>query len=147
MTSSSPQTGVAERTECRVCGSSPLEPVMDLGAQAIAGVFPPQGSPAPPTYPLELVRCRADDGGCGLVQLRHSVDSHLLYDSYWYRSGINRTMTENLHDIAHRAAEVVGGLRGGDLVLDIGCNDGTLLDGYRGTGSTVSTSWASIPPT
>ena len=39
-------------------------------------------------------------------------------------------MTENLHEIAEQAAGAVGGLRPGDLVLDIGCNDGTLLDGY-----------------
>lgn len=133
MTRTDPRPGIAERTSCRVCGSSDLESVMDFGEQAIAGVFPPKGSPAPPTYPLELVRCRADAGDdhCGLVQLRHSVDSNLLYDSYWYRSGINRTMTENLHEIAGRATELVGGLVRGDLLLDIGCNDGTLLDGYQ----------------
>ena len=39
-------------------------------------------------------------------------------------------MTENLHGIA-RAAEQLSGLEAGDLVLDIGCNDGTLFDGYR----------------
>lgn len=133
MTSTTPQTGVAERTQCRVCGSSALESVMDFGDQAIAGAFPPRGSEEPARYPLELVRCRPHPGedACGLLQLRHSVDSNLLYDSYWYRSGINRTMTENLHQIASRAAELVGGLREGDLVLDIGCNDGTLLDGYQ----------------
>ena len=130
---SAPAQDIVERKACRVCGSTSLESVMDFGDQAIAGVFPPRGSAQPPRYPLELVRCRADHDpdGCGLVQLRHSVSSHLLYDSYWYRSGINRTMTENLHQIAEQAAELVGGLRQGDLVLDIGCNDGTLLDGYQ----------------
>lgn len=124
---------IVERTACRVCGSAGLEALIDFGDQAIAGVFPPRGSEKPPLYPLELVRCRADAGedACGLVQLRHSVSSHLLYDSYWYRSGINRTMTDNLHEIARQAAELVGGLESGDLVLDIGCNDGTLLDGYQ----------------
>jgi NDP-4-keto-2,6-dideoxyhexose 3-C-methyltransferase len=38
-------------------------------------------------------------------------------------------MTENLHGIA-RSAEQLVGLTPGDLVIDIGCNDGTLLDGY-----------------
>lgn len=128
-----PSHDIVERTACRVCGSTALESVMDFGEQAIAGVFPPRGSASPRRYPLELVRCAADRDAeaCGLVQLRHSVSSHLLYDSYWYRSGINRTMTDNLHQIAQQAAEIVGGLRSGDLVLDIGCNDGTLLDGYQ----------------
>src|SRR4051812_45469867 len=133
MTTTSKQD-IVERTECRVCGSSSLQAVMDFGEQAIAGVFPPRGSQTPPRYPLELVRCRADElpDACGLVQLHHSVSSHLLYDSYWYRSGINRTMTDNLHEIARQASELIGGLGPGDLVLDIGCNDGTLFDGYQG---------------
>src|SRR5690348_6994556 len=116
-------SGVVERTRCRVCGSADLEPVMDFGDQAIAGVFPPRGTTDVPVFPLELVRCRADrdESSCGLLQLRHSVDSSLLYDSYWYRSGINRTMTQNLHEIAATAAQLVGGLEAGDLVLDIGC--------------------------
>ena len=67
--------------------------------------------------------------GCGLVQLRHTVPGSILYRSYWYRSGVNQTMTRNLHEIAAQAEAMVG-LRPGDLVVDIGCNDGTLLDGY-----------------
>jgi hypothetical protein len=39
-------------------------------------------------------------------------------------------MTENLHGIAHAAEKLVD-LGAGDLVIDIGCNDGTLLDGYK----------------
>jgi NDP-4-keto-2,6-dideoxyhexose 3-C-methyltransferase len=78
---SAPSQDIVERTACRVCGSSALESVMDLGDQAIAGVFPPRGSAQPPRYPLELMRCRADHdpNACGLVQLRNSVCSHLLY--------------------------------------------------------------------
>ena len=89
-------------------------------------------APPEPRLPLQLVRCDAPraPGSCGLLQLRHTVPGSLLYRSYWYRSGINRSMTENLHEIARQAAAAVGDLRAGDLVLDIGCNDGTLLDGY-----------------
>lgn len=72
-----------------------------------------------------------DQEACGLIQTKHTVPGSILYHSYWYRSGINRTMTENLHGIAQAAEELVG-LAAGDLVIDIGCNDGTLLDGYRG---------------
>lgn len=72
----------------------------------------------------------ADQDACGLVQTRHTVPGSILYRSYWYRSGVNRTMTENLHGIA-REAEGLVSLEPGDLVVDIGCNDGTLLDGYQ----------------
>jgi hypothetical protein len=81
--------------------------------------------------PLELVRCDTtrDQEACGLLQTKHTVPGAILYRSYWYRSGINRTMTDNLHGIAQRA-QGLAKLEAGDLVIDIGCNDGTLLDGY-----------------
>lgn len=121
------------RSTCRICGSSALVPVLDLGAQCIAGAFaPPGGSIPEPKFPLELVRCdrSSDPAACGLLQLGHTVPGSLLYTSYWYRSGINRTMTDNLHEIARQAVETVGGLGKDDVVIDVGCNDGTLLDGY-----------------
>ena len=71
-----------------------------------------------------------DQDACGLVQVRHTVPGSILYQSYWYRSGVNQTMTRNLHGIA-RAVEDLTGLSAGDLVVDIGCNDGTLFDGYE----------------
>jgi hypothetical protein len=70
-----------------------------------------------------------DQDACGLVQIRHTVPGAILYQSYWYRSGVNATMTRNLHSIA-RAVEERIGLAAGDLIVDIGCNDGTLFDGY-----------------
>lgn len=133
MSDGSENAPLRERTDCRACGNTTLAQVMDFGVQAVAGAFPPVGTGHEAArYPLELVRCdvAADPSACGLVQLRHSLDAHLLYDSYWYRSGINRTMTDNLHEIARAAAEVAGGLSEGDLVIDVGCNDGTLFDGY-----------------
>jgi SAM-dependent methyltransferase len=109
-------------------------PVLSLGDQYIAGAFAEPGGEQPVSrrVPLELVRCDAtrNENGCGLVQLRHTVPGAILYRSYWYRSGVNRTMTTNLHEIAAQA-EAMAELRPGDLVIDIGCNDGTLLDGYR----------------
>jgi SAM-dependent methyltransferase len=126
---------LAVRETCRICGSSPLVPILDLGEQCIAGAFrPPDADHMPePKLPLQLIRCDpvADPAACGLVQLRHTVPGSALYYSYWYRSGINRSMTENLHGIARQARELVGGMHPGDLVIDIGCNDGTLLDGYE----------------
>jgi C-methyltransferase C-terminal domain/Methyltransferase domain/Putative zinc binding domain len=110
-----------------------LTPVLSLGDQYIAGAFASPGGEQPVSrrIPLELVRCdmSRNEEGCGLIQLRHTVPGAILYHSYWYRSGVNQTMTRNLHEIASRAEALVE-LRPGDLVVDIGCNDGTLLDGY-----------------
>ncbi len=130
----SPRTSLTTRTTCRICGSSDLVPVLSLGEQHIAGAFAAPGGEQPVSrrIPLELVRCDTtrNEDGCGLVQLRHTVPGAILYRSYWYRSGVNQTMTQNLHQIAEQAEAMVN-LCPGDLVIDIGCNDGTLLDGYR----------------
>jgi C-methyltransferase C-terminal domain/Putative zinc binding domain/Methyltransferase domain len=132
-----PRTSLTTRTTCRVCNSAHLAPVLSLGDQYIAGAFAEPGGtqPVQRAIPLELVRCdmTKDQDACGLIQTRHTVPGSILYHSYWYRSGVNRTMTENLHGIA-KAAEDMVGLTAGDLVIDIGCNDGTLLDGYRTAG-------------
>ena len=127
-----PRTSLTTRTTCRICGSPELTSVLSLGDQYIAGAFAEPGGeqPVQRAIPLELVRCdmTRDEEACGLIQTKHTVPGSILYHSYWYRSGINRTMTVNLHGIAQAAQELVG-LSPGDLVVDIGCNDGTLLDG------------------
>jgi SAM-dependent methyltransferase len=132
-----PSTSLRTRTTCRICGSPHLTPVLDLGRQCIAGAFnrPGEEAPVQRAIPLELVWCdmTKDQDACGLLQTRHSVPPSLLYKSYWYRSGVNRTMTEHLHELATKAEEIVG-LEAGDLVVDVGCNDGTLFDGYRTEG-------------
>jgi cyclopropane fatty-acyl-phospholipid synthase-like methyltransferase len=126
-------TSLITRTTCRICGSPELAPVLSLGDQHVAGAFaePSGKQPVARRVPLDLVRCdmTANQDGCGLIQLRHTVPGSILYASYWYRSGVNQTMTRNLHGIAAEAEKLVG-LGPGDLVVDIGCNDGTLLDGY-----------------
>ena len=83
--------------------------MLSLGDQYIAGAFadPNGGEPVARRIPLELVRCdmTRNQEGCGLIQLRHTVPGAILYQSYWYRSGVNRTMTHNLHEIAAQAEE------------------------------------------
>lgn len=80
--------------------------------------------------PLELVLCNRTAGGCGLLQLRHTVSCEAMYRNYWYRSGINRTMTDELNSIAEKVTKIAD-LKRGDCVIDIGANDGTLLRGYK----------------
>jgi NDP-4-keto-2,6-dideoxyhexose 3-C-methyltransferase len=119
--------------ECRICGNRDLIPIMDLGVQALSGRFPSQSEPDPPRAPLELVKCNTsrNSSSCGLLQLKHSVPPEEMYSqSYGYRSGINRTMRMHLKGIVQRVQAIVG-LNPGDVVLDIGSNDATLLKCYE----------------
>jgi len=80
--------------------------------------------------PLELVLCNKKDGGCGLLQLKHTVSAEAMYRNYWYLSGINKSMTDELNGIAEKLESVVP-LKPGDFIIDIGSNDGTLLRGFK----------------
>ena len=112
---------------CRACESPVLEYVLDLGTQALTGVFPSSAAEAVEQAPLELVRCA---GACGLVQLRHSCSPEQLYGGdYGYRSGLNRSMVEHLGAKVAMLTKSCA-LEPGDVVLDIGSNDGTSLSFY-----------------
>jgi len=112
---------------CRACGSGELRPVIDLGEQVQQGFFPRPGQPLPVSaaVPLRLVRCA---GECGLLQLDRSLPASMLYGRYWYRSGTNATMRDHLRGIVESALALTP--RPVPTVLDIGCNDGTLLSCY-----------------
>jgi NDP-4-keto-2,6-dideoxyhexose 3-C-methyltransferase len=112
------------RTTCRVCESA-LEPVLDLGEHYVSDFIEPGASDGTKA-PLELVLCRR----CRLLQLKHTVPADTMYRNYWYRSGTNQTMRNALADIANKAETLIH-LQEGDAVVDIGCNDGTLLGSYR----------------
>lgn len=123
--------------ECRICGSKNLSQVLSLGDQYLPGYTPKENDSSPilKKFPLEIVRCDLEKNpkGCGLVQLKHSVNPEYMYERYFYRSGINQTMTENLKEIFEQAKSQVN-LEKNDMVIDIGCNDGTLLKNYQNLG-------------
>ena len=122
------------RDSCRICGSKNLTSILNLGEQYFANYSPKSNDVVPfeEKIPLELVRCdkSIDPKSCGLVQLRHTTPPNLMYDRYFYRSGINQTMTNNLNEIAKQAISKIK-LNPNDIVIDIGCNDGTLLQNYK----------------
>jgi len=123
------------RKTCRACGAAALTKVIDLGEQHIQGVFIKPGEEMPPMrrVALDLIRCdpTRDERACGLLQTSVTVPPEILYHRYWYRSGTNSTMRDHLRGVAEEVASLLG--RQGARVLDIGCNDGTLLGWYPAT--------------
>lgn len=112
---------IARTTRCRITGE-PLTPLFTLGALHVSDFLKPNETPR--TSPIELELCLAKKSG--LVQLAHTTPGDIMYQQYWYRSGTNASMTAELKGIAERAAWIVKP-KPGDIHVDIGCNDGTLL--------------------
>ena len=113
--------------KCRICLDKNLKEVFNLGKQVIASYFPKKKEKDYRKVPLVLVKCEK----CELVQLQHTVDSTKLYtNNYGYRSGINSTMTKHLQNITKYIKKNYE-IKKNDTILDIGCNDGTLLKSYN----------------
>lgn len=124
-----------ERKNCRLCNSDKLENIFSLGNQFIND-FPTKISEIGRNgkCPLDLVYC----DNCKLFQLKHTAPQELLYARhYWYKSGINDTIKNDLSNIGQIALKEVDSINKNDVFLDIGANDGTLLNSLRGKIKTV----------
>ena len=107
-------------TQCRVCHGDRITEVLDLGTTAFTGVFPASPDEVIDEGRLCLMVCES----CGMAQLADSFPMDVLYgDNYGYRSGLNASMVKHLGRTVKRL-ERLSGLRAGDVVLDIGANDG-----------------------
>jgi len=119
-----------EISKCRVSGSSNLVTVLNLGHQALTGVFPKTPSEMVTTGPLEVVWCPDS----GLLQLRHTYEPSEMYgENYGYRSGLNQSMVNHLTDKVAYLERLVGP-KAGDVIVDIGSNDATTLKAYKAAG-------------
>ncbi len=122
-----------EIKKCRICGNTNLVPLINLGNQCLTGVFPKSKSDKITSGPLELVKCHPKDQNdlvCHLVQLHHSYESAEMYGmNYGYRSGLNKSMVTHLTGIVQNILAGID-LNKGDLIVDIGSNDSTLLQQY-----------------
>jgi hypothetical protein len=115
--------------KCRICGNPNLVPVLELGHQALTGVFPKNRDTHLTTGPLTLVKC-VGEGQCGLLQLAHSYSLDEMYgENYGYRSGLNASMVAHLKSKVERIKRYEL-LVAGDIVVDIGSNDATTLKQY-----------------
>lgn len=126
---------IKTRQTCRVCGNW-LTDILNLGEHCLPGYDGLEGRQfIQRKVPLVLARCNPEvnETACGLVQLRHTTPGSMLYPRYFYRSGINQTMTKHLGGLAQRAIDVASPSKI-DVIVDIGCNDGTSLAYYAARG-------------
>jgi SAM-dependent methyltransferase len=124
------------KKNCRFCGSNKLKKVINLGYQYLQGHFVDDNYNKKKNifskkFLTELVRCNSEKNinACGLLQLSITIPPKLLYRKYFYRSGVNSTMKKHLNNIANEIKNILKKKKN-FFVLDIGCNDGTLLNFY-----------------
>jgi SAM-dependent methyltransferase len=120
---------------CQVCGDPHLEDVLFLGFLPPVNTMRPIGTrpTAEEWFPAQLLRCPS----CSLAQLGYAADPNVLFPpDYPYTSGSTRILRENFQDL-YREVNAKGLLQPGDLVVDIGSNDGTLLSNFHNPGYRV----------
>lgn len=124
-------TTATPMSTCIVCHEARVEEFLDLGVTALANNFLTAEEVAQdePTYPLRVGYCHA----CAHVQLTTPVPPPSMFQTYLYRSSASSTLSDHLADLARTLVDRHR-LGSDDLVVDIGCNDGTLLNAFRDRG-------------
>ena len=128
------QSDKYKATQCRICKSEKLYTFLDLGTMPIPNGFLEKKDLGThePRYPLGTAVCES----CWLVQLTHVVPAELMFSNYLYVPSTSTTMLDHFQSMAHDLIERFA-FTGDDLIIDIGSNDGTLLNYFRQKGLSV----------
>jgi SAM-dependent methyltransferase len=121
--------------ECRICGSSEIHPVLDLGHTPLADrlVKPSQLDEQDQRFPLEVGFC----SNCSLLQIMETVPPSVLFcDDYPYYSSFSDYL------LKHSKENVEGIIKERDLgadslAIELASNDGYLLKNYVNHGIPV----------
>ncbi len=128
------RTTAVDTPSCLVCAGSQVDEFLDLGSTALANKFPTADdlNQPEPRFPLRVGFCR----GCGHVQLTELVPPAAMFTDYLYVSSASDTLRAHFADLAATLTSRHG-LADGGLVIDIGCNDASLLCCFRDRGAST----------
>lgn len=115
------------RKDCRICGSKELYEFLSLGEMPLPnGFLKPEQFSKEVFYPLDI--CLCDE--CGMVQLKQVVSPDEMFKEYAYFTG---TSPQNVKHLGDMALSIINkfGIRKNSLVVDVGSNDGTLLQWFK----------------
>ncbi len=121
------------RKSCRVCGSLDLEMFLDYGDMPLAGDFVFESELTEVLlYPMDLSVCL----DCSLVQILNVVSPEIIFSDYRYLSSVTKTLSDHFYSYAELLKNYI--LPKSDaFVVEIGCNDGVLLDPLQKLGVKV----------
>ncbi len=130
-----PNRNTGHLLKCQLCNHKNLRMVLPLGHQPVVQEYLTKDGLHKPevTYPLNLCRCSR----CGLLQLDYIVDPKIVFPAHYpYRTGLTNMLIRNFRSLAD-LLEKKHKLTSKDLIVDIGSNDGTLLEGFKAKGMRV----------
>lgn len=111
--------------KCRICNSSEIQEILDLGIQPLANNLREIADKSEEKkFPLILVRCK----NCTSIQLSVNVDPRLMFQEYLWVTGTTETARKHCENLAQEVIKFSTNTAG---VLEIGSNDGTLLKEFR----------------
>ncbi len=117
-----------ETVKCRICKSEQnMRLIFNFGNQPNANHYLTDPEAQLPEYPLQLCLCTA----CSHTQIPYTIPPEQMFSDYVYLSGTSQTMRDYFHEFAIKTTT---GRPQGGTVLEIACNDGSLLNQYRDLG-------------
>tara|TARA_B110000881_G_C18590715_1_gene527783 strand:+ start:1287 stop:2522 length:1236 start_codon:yes stop_codon:yes gene_type:complete len=112
--------------KCRICSSKKLEAYIDLGKQPFSNSFIKyKDLKKEKKFPLIVVLCK----NCGLSQLSIVPNTKLIFGEYDYLSSSSTALSKHYKSLVGNIVKKYN-IFPKDTVLDIGCNDGILLENY-----------------
>jgi SAM-dependent methyltransferase len=107
-------------------------PMLDMGNLPLANRLVKPGATPDRAYPLVVYYCH----NCALIQLADLVPRTEMFTEYVYLTAASKTMTDHFNRYAETVTQRLG-LTTKDMVLDVGSNDGTLLNAFQRQGVRV----------
>ncbi len=105
--------------KCRVCNSDNITEVVNLGKQPLANKYPKNKSEVlkEKKFVLKIMFCKK----CRAGQIKKIINRNILFEDYYYLSSVNLKLKEHFEKLAKKIKKY-------KFVVDIGSNDGILLD-------------------
>lgn len=122
-----------KRIKCMNCGEARLQQFIDLGDQPNGNSFLYENDLAQEvSFSLSMLVCDK----CWQVQIAEFPPQELLFSDHAYITGRNAPVVSHFKKLAPHVIEKIG-LEPNDLVIDVGCNDGTFLRAFASQGMRV----------